>query len=125
MDQKFCICNICGNMTAMLIDNGPAISCCGVEMEVLTANTFDASVEKHVPAVTVEDCCVSVNVGSIDHPMEAGHYISFIYLKSKNGGQRKSIAIGAAPKAEFCLCDDELVAVYAYCNLHGLWKTEL
>ena len=125
MDQKFLRCNICGNMVAVLEDSGPNLVCCGQEMEVLVANTVDASFEKHVPAVTIDDCCVTVNVGSVDHPMEEAHHISFIYLKTKNGGQRKALAIGAAPQAKFCLNDDELVAVYAYCNLHGLWKADI
>ena len=30
---------------------------------------------------------------------------------------------GEKPEASFALCEgDEVVAAYAYCNLHGLWK---
>jgi len=125
MDQKFLRCNICGNMVAMLEDKGPDLFCCGQEMEVLKANTVDASVEKHVPAVTIEDGCVRVEVGTVAHPMEEAHHITFVYMKTKNGGQRKGLAIGAEPQVCFALCDDEVVAVYAYCNLHGLWKADL
>ena len=122
MDQKFYRCSICGNMVAMLEDHNVPLFCCGQEMKELVANTEDASVEKHVPALTIEDSCVTVQVGSVTHPMEEGHHITFVYIKTKNGGQRKSLAIGAEPKVSFCLCDDELLAVYAWCNLHGLWK---
>ncbi len=52
----------------------------------------------------------------------AGTLYSVIYLETKNGGQRKALSPGDEPKATFALHDDELVAVYAYCNVHGLWK---
>ena len=32
---------------------------------------------------------------------------------------------GEAPKAVFALADEKPEAVYAYCNLHGLWKAEI
>ena len=40
--------------------------------------------------------------------------------------QRKELHPGEAPEACFALCEgDEVEAVYAYCNLHGLWMTSL
>ena len=51
--------------------------------------------------------------------------ISWIYVETKNGGQRKALKVNEEPKASFCFYDDEPVAIYAYCNLHGLWKTEI
>ena len=37
----------------------------------------------------------------------------------------KVIQPGQAPEAVFQLERETPVAAYAYCNLHGLWKTEL
>lgn len=37
---------------------------------------------------------------------------------------QKTLKPEQAPKAEFMVTDGESVeAVYAYCNLHGLWKS--
>lgn len=123
---KFMVCKKCGNMVGMLQDAGVPMMCCGEKMEELLPNTEDASVEKHVPEVTVDGNKISVVVGSVIHPMTEAHYIGWIYLETKNGGQRQALPVTGEPKAEFLVADgDAPVAVYAYCNLHGLWKKEI
>ena len=57
--------------------------------------------------------------------MTEEHYIQWIYLETENGGQRRAFKPGDTPEATFCTGKDKPVAVYAYCNLHGLWKTEI
>jgi len=99
--------------------------CCGEKMQELVPNTVEASAEKHLPAVEVSGDKISVRVGSVLHPMEKEHHITFVYLETGNGGQRKILKPGQEPKTSFALSDDKALAVYAYCNLHGLWKTEI
>ena len=123
--QRFFVCKHCANIVGMVDDKGPAISCCGQNMTYLEPNTVEASGEKHTPAVTVSGDKVSVQVGSVIHPMEEAHYIGFVYVETENGGQRKKLKLGGEPKVEFVLTGDKPVAVYAYCNLHGLWKAEV
>ena len=94
-------------------------------MEALVPNTTEAAGEKHLPVVTVEDGAVHVNVGEVSHPMLEEHYIEWIYLETEHGGQRRILKPGENPEATFCTGDDKPVAVYAYCNLHGLWMTEI
>ena len=125
MKTKFYICRHCGNLIGMINDSGVPVVCCGEKMEALIPNTVEASGEKHIPVVSVEDGTVKVNVGSADHPMLPEHYIEWIYLQTENGGQRISLKPGDAPSASFCVGNEDPVAVYAYCNLHGLWMTEL
>ena len=125
MDTKFYVCPVCGQVVEKVTDKGIPVVCCGKPMEELKANTTDASQEKHVPVVTVDGNKVKVTVGSVAHPMEAEHYIEWIYVQTENGGLRKTLNPGDAPEAEFCLDGDKAVAVYAYCNLHGLWKADL
>ena len=97
--------------------------CCGEPMKELIPGTTDASLEKHVPVATVDGKKVTVVVGAVEHPMTEEHFIEWIAIKTKKGAQRKVLAPGEAPKLEFALTDDdELEEVYAYCNLHGLWK---
>jgi len=94
-------------------------------MTELVPNTVEASTEKHLPAVTKTADGIDVGVGSVPHPMEEGHHICFVYVQTENGGQRKCLKVGAEPKCSFSFKDDKPVAVYAYCNLHGMWETKL
>lgn len=93
-------------------------------MEELTVNTVDASLEKHVPVVTkLGDSQIKVEVGSVAHPMLPEHHISFIYIETENGGM---YAIPKdKPEAIFTVGPDKPVAAYEYCNLHGLWKSDI
>lgn len=123
MEQKFLICEKCGNMVMGIKTDGCPIMCCGQEMKVLDPGTSDGAHEKHVPVWTVEGNLVHVTVGAVEHPMLEAHYIQWISLQTKQGTQRKELKPGDAPRASFALCDgDEAVAAYAYCNLHSLWK---
>ena len=92
-------------------------------MNEIIPGTTDAAVEKHVPVYTVKDGKVFVSIGEVAHPMAEEHYIEWVSLKTKLGNQRKALKPGDAPQVCFSMCDgDEVEAVYAYCNLHGLWK---
>ena len=122
---KFYICEHCGNLVGMIHNAGVPILCCGQKMTALEPNTVEASNEKHLPAVSIENGVVNVSVGSVEHPMLEEHSIEWVYLETERGGQRVALKPGEAPKASFLLGEDKPVAVYAYCNLHGLWKTEL
>ena len=89
----------------------------------LPVNTQDGAYEKHIPVYQVENNIVKVRVGEVDHPMLEAHYIQWIALQTDKGNQRKVLEPGQAPYAEFALLPGEkVVAVYEYCNLHGLYK---
>lgn len=124
-NKKFYVCEHCGNLVEVINDAGVPMKCCGQNMTKLEAGVVEASHEKHIPVVNVEGNIVKVNVGSVDHPMAEEHSILWVYLHTDKGGHRKELSPGEAPKVEFALSDEKPVAVYAYCNLHGLWKTEL
>ncbi len=120
---KFYVCKHCGNLVSMIHASGVKMICCGEEMSELKPNTVDAAQEKHVPVVTVNGNTVTVEVGSVPHPMLDAHYIQWIYLETEQGIQRKCLKPGTEPKAVFSLAEgDKAVAAYEYCNLHGLWK---
>jgi len=125
MSVKFYKCPHCGNIIFKVQDSKVPVVCCGQKMEELIPGTTDAAVEKHVPAVSIEGNKVSVKVGSVEHPMVEAHYIQWIVLETKHGMQVKYLSWENAPEAVFELVGaDEPVAVYEYCNLHGLWKAE-
>ena len=124
-EKKFYICKHCGNMIGMIKSSGVNVVCCGDPMTELKPNTVEASQEKHLPVVTIEGNIVKVKVGSVEHPMTEEHHIAWIYLETEQGGQRKKLAVGSKPEAEFALAGgDKVVGVYEYCNLHGLWLTK-
>jgi len=125
MRQKFFICRHCGNMAGLVKDGGVPLVCCGENMAELVPNTVEASREKHLPVAALSGHGLGVKVGSAPHPMEEAHHIAFVYVETERGGQRKSLKIGEPPALEFSFSDDKPVAVFAYCNLHGLWKTEI
>ena len=124
-ETKFYICEHCGNIVGMIHNSGVNPVCCGQKMTALEAGTVEASREKHIPVVTVEGNEVKVAVGSVLHPMSEEHSIMWVYLETDRGGQRKTLKAGDEPTVTFALSDERPVAVYAYCNLHGLWKTEI
>ena len=125
-DLKFYICKHCGNIAVKVQEAGVPLVCCGEPMHELIPGSVDASVEKHVPAVRVEGSVVKVEVGSVAHPMSEEHYIPWVCLQSSGGYQLKYLSPNEAPVAHFVLAEGEKAeAVYAYCNLHGLWKSEI
>jgi superoxide reductase len=124
--KKFFVCKHCGNMIGLLHDAGVPMMCCGEKMVELVPNTTDAAQEKHVPVATVEGNKVIVNVGSVDHPMLDEHWIQWVYLETDKGGHRKVLNPGEKPNVVFALTEDEKpLAVYEYCNLHGLCVAKL
>ncbi|MEA5060125.1 MAG: desulfoferrodoxin family protein [Candidatus Pelethousia sp.] len=121
--MKFYVCAHCGNIIAYAEDKGVPVVCCGDVMQELVPNTVDAAAEKHVPVIEQSGNVVTVKIGSTAHPMLPEHHIGWVALESKQGNQRKTLAIGSEPTVCFALCEgDEVVAAYAWCNLHGLWK---
>lgn len=147
-------CEKCGNIIAVVKSGGGTLTCCGQQMTRLRANSTDASREKHLPILVTEDGKIKATVGSVSHPMTEEHFIEWIALAGGNKIEIMNLKPGMAPEAIFAYAfvedetpgeNDEMVpnceanpcnfvhydkadmkfAVYAYCNLHGLWKTEL
>lgn len=123
--MKFYRCMRCGNQIEMIHDAGPNPICCGADMREMIPGSSDGAAEKHVPVVKADGNIVTVWVGEDPHPMIDAHYIQWILIETKMGTQRKNLKPGDEPKAAFLLTEgDELVAAYAYCNLHGLWESK-
>lgn len=123
MELRFFRCEICGQMVAVIKKTGAPLVCCGKPMQEIIPGTVEASLEKHVPLVSVEGNRVNVQVGSIPHPMTGEHWIEWVVLQTASGNQRRQLKPGDEPVIRFPIEEgDEVLAVYAYCNLHGLWK---
>ena len=89
----------------------------------LVAGSTDAAQEKHVPVYEVRCGKARVSVGSVGHPMSAEHLIEWVLVTTNQGYQVKYLSADGTPEVSFSLSAGEKIdGVYAYCNLHGLWK---
>ena len=116
-------CSVCGNIVELVHVGGGTLVCCGEPMIELKENSVDAAVEKHVPIIEKGLNSVTIKVGSVAHPMEPGHYIEWIELLVDDKVDRQYLKPGDKPEAHFNIVGDKMIA-RAYCNLHGLWKSE-
>lgn len=124
--MKLCKCSICGNIVEMIQANGNDVVCCNKNMDVLQANTSDGALEKHVPVAQIKNDELIVNVGSMAHPMSAEHFITMIIVESQNTIYRVNLTPDDEPCAKFPLQNlSGKIHIYEYCNLHGLWKTDI
>ena len=122
-NTRFYKCNICGNVVGLIDGDINHMTCCGQKLENLTANTVDASVEKHTPVVEVKGENIVVKVGSVEHPMTEEHYIMWVAVMTDNETTR--VRLNPHDTPEVILPYKKGSTVYAYCNLHGLWATEV
>jgi len=118
-------CHICGNVVELVNVGGGQLVCCGQPMQVLEPKSIEEGTEKHMPVVTNDNGKVTVKIGSIPHPMEASHYITFVKLIEKSGKIcRKYLNPTDLPQVEFSISpDSQIDSVRIYCNIHGLWKS--
>ena len=121
--MKFYICEHCGNIITKLVDSNVPVMCCGSKMTELVPNSQEAAFEIHKPVLVEEDGNRYVVVGSVAHPMTPEHYIQWVAVDYGDHYRIYNLNPGDEPKVKVCKhC--EPVAVYAYCNLHGLWNND-
>ena len=116
-------CKTCGTMVKVLEDcncEGEGIKCCGNLMEKLIPNSVDAAIEKHVPTYEIVEDEIYVKV---NHVMEKEHYIEWISLVKENKEYTVKLYPEQEAEARFKYIPGAIL--YAYCNKHGLWKTEV
>ena len=101
--MKFYICEHCGNIIEYVKESGVPVMCCGQKITELVPGTSDGAHEKHVPVVTVDGDKVTVEVGSVEHPMVEAHYIQWIAIETTSGSQKVKLEYTDKPRAEFKL----------------------
>ena len=125
MEERFYFCDSCGNLLFAAIASGVIPYCCGGEMTLLEPNVSDGNSDKHLPVVSfISSHSMMVRVGSDLHPMTADHNIRFVCLVTNVEAIVRYLNVDDPP--EVCLhYDGDPVAIYAYCNVHGLWRSDL
>lgn len=122
----FYACEKCKTVIEVICGDKQEYSCCGIPLKELIPNTSEGTHEKHLPVVEQDGNIITVKVGSVLHPMSEEHSIEWVYLETEKGCQRVQLCADKAPEATFLLAaGDSPVAAYAYCNLHGFWKTDI
>lgn len=112
---KFYVCPVCGNV---IHATGEAVvSCCGITLPPLEAETCDA--EHQIKKEIVED----EYYVTVDHPMTKDHHISFLAAVSDDGVQLKKLYPEGPCEARFRI--RAVRKIYAYCNHHGLFLLKL
>lgn len=143
MKTKFYRCPVCGNVMLVCVDSQVVPNCCNRPMELLEPHTQDEKQESHLPVAdivtedTVRPHCdpfylshynrryhTHICIGEQPHPMHASHHICFIYYETQQGGQMRYLALDH-PVDECFYSSQPPTAIYAYCNIHGLWKLNL
>ena len=124
--MKYYICEHCGNIIEYVKESGVPVMCCGQKMTEIVPGTSDGAHEKHVPVVIVDGDKVTVEVGEVEHPSIEKHWIPFVAVKASDLVMRREIKATEKPEAIFPIGDFKgEVEVYAWCNLHGLWKATI
>ena len=116
-------CMKCNDLVKVLEDcncEDCGIVCCGEPMVEVKANSVDASFEKHVPTYEKEGENIHIKV---NHVMEEDHYIEWILVKTEKENREVILKPGDMP--EMIVPYEQGTLIYAYCNKHGLWKTEV
>ena len=130
MKQQFYRCPVCGNIIEKMFDSGVTPECCGQPMEVLQPNITDGKHEYHVPvAEPIGDNQLKVKIGKEPHPMTKEHHIQFITLETcdcdnRRGSMSVWLKPDDKPEYTFTVCPKNVVSIFAYCNLHGLWQLD-
>ncbi|WP_234123431.1 desulfoferrodoxin [Clostridium hydrogenum] len=114
-------CPICGNIVEVVHKAGGTLVCCGKPMILVSENSVEAAVEKHVPVIEKIENGVLVKIGEVEHPMIPEHHIEWVEIHTEDKVYRKYLKVGEKPEAIFKV-DEEVLYAREYCNLHGLWK---
>lgn len=123
MDPKlFYQCNDCNGV--LLEMNGTLSQYCDHSQALLQPNTIEASREKHIPVLEFKENLLHIKVGSIPHPMTIDHSIMWIFVQTRSGGQYLQLTPEDQPRAEFSIEPIDVIRVYAYCDVHGLWMID-
>ncbi len=109
------VCPVCGNVIRTVGE--AVVSCCGITLPPLSPEETDA---EHAIRVEVVDDEYYVSVA---HSMDKDHFISFLAAVSDSGMQFVKLYPQGSAEAMFRI--PRVRYVLAYCNRHGLFKTDV
>lgn len=125
--MKIYRCKVCGHIVIVANDGAGTLKCCDQDMELINAKTTESETgEKHIPSISKMGCYLKVKIGEVEHPHSKNHYIQWIIMETGEGYQLRYLCPTEIPTTCFKFNKaHKPVAIYAYCNVHGLWKLDL
>lgn len=120
---KIARCEQC-HQVVVLNEKEEAPLCCGKQMTILKVQDNEALEDTHLPVINRKDGRLFAYTGAYDHPMEPDHYIEWMALQSEKDTRICYFHPGETPSVPL-KPGEGVIAVYSYCNQHGLWKTEI
>ena len=112
---RFHVCPVCGNVIHSIGD--AVVSCCGITLPALAAETMD---EEH--ALTVENV-EDEHFITVGHPMTKAHFISFAAFVTTDRIQMVKFYPEGEAQTRMQLRGRGYL--YYYCNLHGLFRVKI
>lgn len=122
--MNFYKCLNCDDIVIKLGEKEALLKCCDERMKKLVSGEVEASLEKHIPVVTQKENAYYVSVGEEIHPMNDEHYIMWIAVEWMKGFSIQYLKPNEKPEAIF-YGKEKPISIYAYCNIHGLWKQNM
>ena len=120
-------CNICGNITEVLVPESGTLVCCGEDMELLKPLNQESEktiAEKHTPEI--EHTYNGTIILMSNHPMEEKHYIVFLRAEDSENNNVYTKFFYPNDKVEMVLDGVyNIKKAVSYCNVHGLYKGEI
>lgn len=123
MSLRFFRCDTCGRIDLWEQDSLETGICCGRKMKELPVNDNEEFFERHEPILNRGKNHVYVTIGYPDHVMNEEHHIDWLALETTEDVRIVYPRLGK-PVSVDCYPKEPVIAVYAYCNQHGLWKTQ-
>ncbi len=119
--MTFHTCLKCNQIYITPDDGDSNLMCCGQNVEpVMALNSSDEDSD-HKFLIRKTGNFVTITVG-LNHPMVDVHHIKFICLETTRGFQYQALPSHQEAKASFILAlGEDIVNVYSYCSIHGLW----
>ncbi len=120
-------CNVCGNITEVLVPESGTLVCCGEDMELLKPLNQESEktiAEKHTPEIEHTDNGTIIRMSN--HPMEEKHYIVFLRAEDSENNNVYTKFFYPNDKVEMVLDGVyNIKKAVSYCNVHGLYKGEI
>jgi len=125
-NPKFFKCTECNTLVEALNPQCcDEMCCCGKPMEMLIPNKLAGLEEKHLPVIKRDGSNITICIGRILHPQTIEHHIKWVELICDGYERRVELKSGDDPIVTFRIHEGErVIAVYAYCSVHGLWRSE-
>ena len=109
---RFHVCPLCGNVIHSTGDT--LVSCCGITLPALAAETADRDHAVHIEAVEDEHFI------TITHPMTKEHFISFAAFVTTD--RMQLVKFYPEEDAQTRMRLRGMGDLYYYCNRHGLFR---